>query len=85
MKCILRDISFSGAKILMAGAGELFDKENIELYLHFQDTNMPIHLSGQVLRYETVEGRDDIVALAIKYNEDKIPMSYKSKINQFFS
>ncbi|MCA1754267.1 MAG: pilus assembly protein PilZ [Spirochaeta sp.] len=40
-------------------------------------------LVGKVVRFEPVEGRTDIAAFAIQFDEDKVPIKYKMKINSF--
>ena len=46
---------------------------------------MAIGVKGKIVRSEDVEGRKDLVALAINYNEAEVPMSYKMHINNYLS
>ena len=41
-------------------------------------------LDGAIVRVEDVQGRNDLVALSIQFSTDP-PISYKQKINSFFS
>lgn len=81
--CIIRDLSFSGAKVILAGVGKfLLDKEAA---LHIEAIEKgQIEIGGQVVRNETVEGRKDLVALAIQFEETKIPIEYKMILNDYF-
>lgn len=83
--CILRDISFSGAKIILMGlANFLKDKETI-IRFDFEDTREPVLIRGRIINAESIEGRKDLVALSIKYDEQTIPMVYKLHINAYLT
>jgi hypothetical protein len=81
--CLLRDLSFSGAKVLVYGqTGRLLEKP-VVLCLYIADEKKPIALPGKVLRFETVSNREDIGAVAILFEEQKVPMPYKIAINNY--
>jgi hypothetical protein len=83
--CILRDISFSGAKIIMMGVAKfLVDKEAF-LRLEFEDPREVFLLKGKFIRSESVEGRKELVSLGILFEESIIPMGYKIRVNNFIS
>ena len=81
--CILRDISFSGVKIIMMGVAKfLVDKDAI-LRLDFNEPKESFLIKGKFLRSETVEGRKELVSLVILFDESLVPMSYKIRINDY--
>jgi hypothetical protein len=81
--CLLRDLSFSGAKVLVYGqAADLVDRP-VVLRLGLADESKPVALPGKVLRFETVANREDIGAVAILFEEQKVPMPYKLAINNY--
>ena len=83
--CILRDISFSGAKLIMMGVAKfLVDKESA-LRIDFNEPRECFLLKGKFIRAEAVEGRKDLVALAILFDENLVPMGYKIRLNDFLS
>jgi len=84
-KCIVRDLSFSGAKLIVTGIGKfLVDKEAV-LHLELEDRRRLIEIKGKIVRYDPVEGRRDIAALAVQYDEDQIPLDYKIRVNEFLT
>ena len=83
-RCILRDISFSGAKILMSTAGGTLEEKRVHLKLARCELTDVTVLDGAIVRTEDVEGRDDLVALSIRFSPEP-PLSYKQKINAFFA
>lgn len=85
IKCIIRDLSFSGAKILINSLGGSLQGKPIALELDFDDTDELITVPGRILRSENLKDREEIVTLAVQFEESGIPISYKTKINQFFS
>jgi hypothetical protein len=83
--CILRDISFSGVKIIMMGVAKfLVDKEAI-LRLEFDDPREVFLIKGKFTRSETIEGRKELVSLVVLFDESVVPMGYKIRINNFIS
>jgi hypothetical protein len=78
-KCIIRDLSFSGTKVLLFGARpEHVQKPTV---LQFSALKQQMLIPGTIVRFEEVVGRDDFGAFGIQFHEDKTPMSYKILIN----
>lgn len=84
-RCILSDISFSGAKIIIAGIANFLINKDVTVRFTFEDPPSVFGIKGKSLRAEHVEGRKDFVAIAIHYYEDTIPMLYKMYLNRYFS
>ncbi|MFP4364303.1 MAG: PilZN3 domain-containing protein [Spirochaetia bacterium] len=82
-KCIMRDVSFSGVKVLMIGVAKFLMEKEAFLKVETEDTRKILELKGKIVRYEPVEGRKDIAAVALNFHEDTIPMEWKLKINEF--
>jgi hypothetical protein len=81
--CILRDLSFSGAKVLLFGVAEGLLEQRIELQPAFAGHKGKLSLAGTILRYEAVVGREDIGAVGIQFEESTVPMGYKMIINHY--
>jgi hypothetical protein len=84
-RCILRDISFSGAKIIMMGVAKFLVDRDTALRLDFDDPRESFLVRGKFVRAETVEGRKELIALAITFDESTVPMGYKVRLNDFLS
>jgi hypothetical protein len=84
-RCILRDISFSGAKLIMMGLSKFLVDREAALRIDFDDPRESFLLKGKFLRSENVEGRKDLIALVILFEEALVPMGYKMRINDFLS
>lgn len=83
--CILRDVSFSGAKVILLGLAQfLKDKETI-LRLEFEDPHEVLSIKGSIVATTEISGRKDMVAVSIKYDEKTIPLSYKIHINNYLT
>jgi hypothetical protein len=83
-RCALRDVSFSGAKLLLAGAAADFADKHIVLKINRGEPGNDILLAAIVRRAEEVGGHKDILALGIEY-EGETPMSYKLLISSYLS
>ena len=83
--CILRDISFSAAKIIMMGVAKFLANKEAILKMDFQDPSESFLLKGHFNRSEAVEGRKELVSLAIEFDENITPMGYKIRINDYLS
>jgi hypothetical protein len=84
-RCILRDISFSGSKLIMVGVSKFLVDREAALRIDFEDPRESFLLKGKFIRSENVEGRKDLIALVILFEENLIPMGYKMRINDFLS
>ena len=82
--CIVRDLSFSGAKIVLPGIAKFLNNKECVLGIIAKD-NKIFTLKGLVVRVETVADRKDIAVLAIKFVEESISMDYKKMINNYLT
>ncbi|MCL1812450.1 MAG: PilZ domain-containing protein [Treponema sp.] len=82
-RCMLRDVSFSGAKIIMVGVAKFLVNRDAGLRIDFEDPKESFLIKGIFVRSETVEGRKDLIALAVEFN-DPVPMGFKVRLNEFF-
>ena len=83
--CILRDISFSGSKLIMMGVAKFLLNREAALRIDFDDPRESFLLKGTFIRSEAVEGRKDLIALAVVFNEHSVPMGYKVRLNDYLS
>jgi len=84
-RCILRDISFSGSKVIMLGVPRfLIDKEGA-LRLDFNDPRVSYTIKGKFVRAEAVEGKKEMVALGISFEETAVPMGFKIRLNDMLT
>ena len=83
--CILRDISFSGSKLIMMGVAKFLLDRDAALRIDFDDPRESFLLKGKFIRSEAVEGRKDLVALAVLFDENSISMGYKIRVNDYIS
>lgn len=82
-KCILRDISFSGAKVLIMGVAKFLINKEAVLQLEANDPPEKINIKGTFIRHEPVEGRKDIAAFALQFKDESVPVKYKIMINDY--
>jgi hypothetical protein len=82
-RCILRDISFSGAKLIMMGVAKFLVDREAALRIDFDDPRASFLLKGKFIRSENVEGKKELVALAMQFYDSGIPMGYKMRINDY--
>jgi len=84
-RCILRDLSFSGSKIIMMGVAKfLLDKE-ATLRIDFNDPREVFVIKGKFVRAENVEGKKEMVALGLNFDEAAVPMGYKIRLNEMIT
>ncbi|MCF7927974.1 MAG: PilZ domain-containing protein [Spirochaetales bacterium] len=82
-KCIIRDLSFSGAKVIIMGVAKFLIDKEAKLKLFLEETSEPLVLTGKVLRFEEVEGRKELAAIALQFHEEQVPMQYKIRLSSF--
>ena len=83
--CIVRDISFSGAKILLLGVAQFLNQKNAVLRLEFYDPHEMISLPASIVKTDIVQGRKDIIIVCLQYDATKIPITYKLHINNYLT
>ncbi|MBE6351732.1 MAG: PilZ domain-containing protein [Treponema bryantii] len=84
-RCIMKDLSFNGAKILCVGIPKFLINKAIGLRINFVDTNEIVVVYGTIVRSDFMEGRKDIAVVHIKFDSDKVPMPYKIHINNYIT
>ena len=84
-RCILREMSFSNAKIIMMGVAKFLVNKETALRFDFDDPRESFLVKGKFVRSENVEGKKEMIALAVQYDESSIPMGYKIRINEFLN
>ena len=83
--CIVRDISFSGAKILLLGVAQFLNNKNAVLRLEFYDPHEVITLPASIVKTDMAQGRKDIIIVCLQYDATKIPITYKLHINNYLT
>lgn len=81
---ILRDVSFSGAKVLVAGVAPSVAGKPVGLKIARSEAAEEITLWGEIVRTEEVSGHPDILALGIRYLGEP-PVTYKLMISGYLS
>ncbi len=84
-KCIIRDLSFSGMKLIIVGVAKFLVDKDALIRLEFDDPPRVLELKGRIIRFEAVEGRKDLAAVAVQLDEQSVPMEYKMIINEYLT
>jgi Tfp pilus assembly protein PilZ len=83
--CIMRDISFGGARVILLGLKKFLLGKEVLLRLELEDLDAPCDLSGVIADVEPVQDRRDISIATIRFAEKLVPMVYKLKINSYIT
>jgi hypothetical protein len=83
-RCMLRDLSFGGAKVIVPGLTQSAMGAPVSLKIAKGDQAPEMTLPGAICRVEEVGGRADIVAIGIVYGGEPI-LTYKLLINSYLS
>lgn len=81
--CILRDLSFAGAKVILLGLSQFLAGKEIILRIDFDDPNETVSIRGIIVSADLIQGRKDICAASIQFVESQVPLAYKLHINNF--
>ncbi|MDR2921991.1 MAG: pilus assembly protein PilZ [Treponema sp.] len=84
-RCILRELSFANAKVVMLGVAKFIIDKDTTLRFDFDDPRESFMVKGKFVHSEEVEGKQEMVALAMVYDEANIPMGYKIRINEYLN
>jgi hypothetical protein len=83
--CILREISFAGAKLVIMGIAKFLMEKESSLRIDFEDPKESFLIKGKLSSAEPVEGRQELLAVDIEFVEQQIPLGYKIRLNDFVS
>ena len=84
-RCILRDLSFSNAKVIMLGVAKFLVDKETAIRFDFDDPRESFLVKGKFVRSEDVEGKKEMIALAMAFDEAQIPTGYKIRINEYIN
>lgn len=81
--CVLRDLSFSGAKVIMMGIQKFIMNQPVILQVNFQDPEETLQIKGVIIGTGEIQGRKDILVASIKFDKTTVPIQYKIRINNY--
>jgi len=84
-RCILREVAFYNAKVIMLGVAKFIVDKETSLRFDFDDPRESFLVKGKFVHSEEVEGKQEMVALSMEYDESSIPMGYKIRINEYLN
>lgn len=84
-RCIMKDLSFNGAKVLCVGIPKFLINKTVGLRIKFIDTEEICLVHGTIVRSDSLEGRKEIAVVHIKFDSKKVPMIYKIHINNYIT
>lgn len=85
-KCILRDISFSGAQVLTSGVAKFVLNKEAKIRMDVDDQQNAIVLQGKIVRFEEYEESDKpIGTIGLHFHEKNLPMDFKIRINEYLT
>ncbi len=82
-KGILRDLSFSGAKVIVSGSSQDLMNKPIRLKIAFDDGKETHTLSGKIVRFDEIQDQTEIGVAGIRFDENEVPMEYKMRLNEY--
>jgi hypothetical protein len=82
-RCILREVSFGGAKLVVMGVAKFLIEKESALRLDFDDPRESFLIRGKFTSADPVEGRQDLLAVDIEFTDAAAPMGYKIRRNDF--
>ncbi|MDR1787336.1 MAG: pilus assembly protein PilZ [Treponema sp.] len=84
-RCILRELAFSGAKVILMGVAKFLVERDTDLRLDFEDPRESFLLKGKCVHSESVEGRKGLAAVTIMFDENALPMGYKMRLSAYLN
>jgi hypothetical protein len=82
-RCLLREVSYSYAKIIMTGVAKFLVNKETAVRLDFDEPTESILLKGKIVGAEDVEGKKEMLVLTVEFDETQIPAGYKMRVNEY--
>ncbi|MBQ4379507.1 MAG: PilZ domain-containing protein [Treponema sp.] len=83
--CVVRDLSFSGARIVLIGLSQYLTGKEAVLRLEFNEPSEIISVKGTVVSADLVPGRKDVCIASVKFDEALLPLSFKMHLNDYLT
>jgi hypothetical protein len=84
-RCMLRDLAFTGARVLLLGINGQLKTKNVLIQLEFDDMEKPVNLPGMINDLTQVTGDNNMAMAILQYQENMVPMAYKIRINNYLT
>jgi hypothetical protein len=69
----------------MMGVAKFLVDKDISLRLDFDDPRESFLIKGKFIRADSVEGKQEMLALAMQFDDNQVPMGYRIRINEFIN
>jgi hypothetical protein len=80
--CLLRNISSSGAVVLISGFPKFMVNKKIMLLLKMKNNNL--NLNGSIVRYNEFIQKKALYELAIEFSKENLPINFIKILNEYF-
>jgi hypothetical protein len=84
-RCMLRELSFTSAKLVIMGVAKFLVEKEMSLRIEFDDPKEGFLISGKCVSSENVEGKSEIISLAMEFDPALVPLGYKVRVNNYIS
>jgi hypothetical protein len=83
-RCILRDISFNGARLAMVGISKFLIDKQASIKFDFLEPSESYSIAGKFHKIENIADRNDMVLVNMIY-DDPVPMVYKVRLSDYLN
>lgn len=82
-KCMFRDVSYGGARVLLTGVAAFLVNKPFVLALPLEGQGS-LSVPGTIVRAEAIEGHKGLAVIALAYDADKVPPEYLRALQKGF-
>lgn len=82
-KCLLRDLSYNGARVILTGVAPFLVDKPFTLAVPMIG-RASLDIPGKILRAEAVEGHKGLAIIALGYHPDRVPVDYLRALQKGF-
>jgi hypothetical protein len=82
-RCLLRELSYSNAKVIMMGVAKFLVGKETAVRLDFEEPGESILIKGKITDSEDVEGKKEMLVLNLEFDVAQIPTGYKMRVNEY--
>ena len=83
--CVVRDLSFSGARVILIGLSQYLTGKEAILRLEFNEPSEIVSVRGTIVSADLIQGRKDVCIASIKFDEASLPLSFKMHLNSYLT
>ncbi|MCL2608398.1 MAG: pilus assembly protein PilZ [Treponema sp.] len=82
-RCLLRDLSFAGSRLVLMGVGKFLVDREASLRVDFEEPAESFLIPGKVVSTEEIPDKQGMACIELEFAPATVPLGYKIRLNEY--